>query len=130
MFLDPTGSYNIDLTNPLERAVLLDALDAVAMHQSFAIQDFEYECVEGSEYWENISLFKIDELRLVEHFDSNEHAELDSLVKLLQILTEAQFLDKLKSSFIVSFIDICSIIVSMNYFCHLINIITCDFITD
>ena len=100
---DPTGSYNIDLTNSLERAVLLDALDAVAIHQSFVIQNLEYECVEGSEYWETITLNKIDELRVIEHFDANEHAELDNLVNLIRILTESQFLNKLKSKFTVSY---------------------------
>ncbi len=105
---DPTGTYNIDLSNAFDRAVILDALDAVAMHQSLVISEylFDYAAAEDDKQsasnWESIELHKFNELRSTAFFDHHEMTEIDSLLKLRASLTSPILLQSIRAKFQVS----------------------------
>ena len=105
---DPAGTYNIDLSNPFDRAVLLDALDAVAMHQSLVISEYLFDYAAGGEFqpenWETIELHKFNELRATAFFDTNETTEIESLVKLRAHLATPSLIQAIKTKFKVTFI--------------------------
>jgi hypothetical protein len=95
---DPTGAYDINLSNGFDRAILLDAMDSVAMHQSLAIEGFEYS------YDSNIldmELTRFDEKRSVETFDRHENQEIDALHRMHRTLSN----DRVKSKLIATFIE-------------------------
>lgn len=99
---DPSGSYDINLSNGFDRAILLgtfpaalllflsmilvvlDAMDAVAMHQSLGIEGFQYS-YEGNDL--NMCITKFNEKKLPDTFDRHENEEVDSLNRMHRILS-------------------------------------------
>lgn len=100
---DPVGCYDITLSNGFDRAILLgwylqnahpslidlkrffaDAMDAVAMHQSLFIEDFQYSYEQNDL---DQTLTKFNEKKLADAFDRHENKEIDSLNRMHRILS-------------------------------------------
>lgn len=68
-------------------------MDAVALHQSLVIEEFQYSYDDND--LKDYVLTKFDEKRPAEHFDRNEVYELDSLLRMQRTLSNEKVKSKL-----------------------------------